>query len=200
MGEALAVDAAWLFAAFLVLAVLAAALIATRRILLDHSGGTVECGLRRPGGSWRLGLAAYRRDELRWYHAFGVLLTPAEVLNRSTLAVTSRRLASPAETASFGEDAVVVECRDGAAAGAVELAMSEAALTGFLAWLEAAPPGFYQPGLPGLSARAGCRRRQDSTGRPGSARRPGEPRRLTLPARLPQQVPVGAVRHPGEDE
>ena len=28
-------------------------------------------------------------------------------------------------------------------AGSVELAMSEAALTGFLSWLEAAPPGSY---------------------------------------------------------
>jgi hypothetical protein len=36
---------------------------------------------------------------------------------------------------------VVVECSTGADAGQVELAMSEGALTGFLAWLEAAPRG-----------------------------------------------------------
>ncbi len=142
MGTALAVDAAWLFAAFLIVVLLAAAALAFRRILLDRGGGTVECGLRRPGGSWRLGVAAYRLDELRWYQAFGVLLTPAEVLDRSTLSIVSRRQASPAETASLGAGTVVVECRDGSN-GTVELAMSEAALTGFLAWLEAAPPGFY---------------------------------------------------------
>jgi hypothetical protein len=149
LGKALAVDAAWLFAAFLALAVLAACLIAARRILLDRGGGTVDCGLRRPGRPWRLGVAAYRPDELRWYHAFGILLSPAEVLDRATLAVVSRREASPAEAASFGEDAVVVECRGGDGQ-VVELAMSEAALTGFLAWLEAAPPGFYRQGLAGL--------------------------------------------------
>ncbi len=153
MGERLAVDAVWLFAAFLIIVVLAAGAIAVRRILLDRGGGTVECGLRRPGGPWRLGVAAYRLDELRWYQAFGVLLTPSEVLERGTLAVVGRRVASPAEVASLGEGTVVVECRggNGSGSGPVELAMSEAALTGFLAWLEAAPPGFYQglSGLPG---------------------------------------------------
>jgi hypothetical protein len=42
---------------------------------------------------------------------------------------------------------VVVECvigdADPGGADRVELAMSDAALTGFLAWLEAAPPGSY---------------------------------------------------------
>ena len=151
MGERVAVDAVWLFAAFLIAVVLAAGVIAVRRILLDRGGGTVECGLRRPGGSWRLGVAAYRLDELRWYQAFGVLLTPSEVLDRGTLSVVSRRRASPAEAAGLGEGTVVVECRGGNGDGPLELAMSEAALTGFQAWLEAAPPGSYQglSGLPG---------------------------------------------------
>lgn len=153
MGTALAVDAVWLFAAFLIVVLLAAFLIAARRILLDRGGGTVDCGLRRPGGSWRLGVASYRPEELRWYHAFGVLLSPAEVLDRASLSILSRRHVDPAEAASFGEDTVVIECHGGNGAGTVELAMSEAALTGFLAWLEAAPPGFYQPGLPGLPDR-----------------------------------------------
>ena len=170
MGTALAVDAAWLFAAFLILAVLAAFLIAARRILLDRGGGTVDCGLRRPGGSWRLGVAAYRPEELRWYHAFGVLLTPAEVLDRATLSIVSRRLASPAEAARIGEDTLVIECRGGDGAGTVELAMSEAALTGFLAWLEAAPPGFYR-GVSILTAGP----------RPGPGPRRSRPRSCGLP-------------------
>ncbi len=63
---------------------------------------------------------------------------------------------------SIGAGTVVVECRagrdgdgrdaggviaPGAAPRTVELAMSEEALTGFLAWLEAAPPRY----LSGLS-------------------------------------------------
>ena len=91
MSKTLALDAAWIFAAFLIVVVLAAAGIAVRRILLDRGGGTVECGLRRPGGTWRLGVAAYGADELRWYNGVGVLLTPEETLSRQTLSVTSRR-------------------------------------------------------------------------------------------------------------
>ena len=50
MGGALALDAAWLFAAFLIILVLVAAGIAARRFLLERGGGTVECGLRRGNG------------------------------------------------------------------------------------------------------------------------------------------------------
>jgi hypothetical protein len=144
MTTALALDAAWIFAAFLVIVVLGAAGIATRRILLDRGGGTVECGLRRPGGLWRLGVAAYGADELRWYDGVGVLLTPEQILSRRTLAVTGRRQADPAEAVRLGPGMVVVDCRAGDDPDIIELAMGEAALTGFLAWLEAAPPGSYQ--------------------------------------------------------
>src|SRR5262249_61228935 len=76
MSTAIALDAAWIFAAVLVVIVFGATGLAIRRMLLDRGGGTVECGLRRPGGTWRLGVAAYEEDELRWYDAVGVLLTP----------------------------------------------------------------------------------------------------------------------------
>src|SRR5437773_11929232 len=102
MSETLALDAAWIFAVFLVVVVLAAAAMAGRRILLDRGGGTVECGLRRPGGTWRAGVAAYGADELRWYNGVGVLLTPEEVLSRRTLSTTSRRYADSAEAVSLG--------------------------------------------------------------------------------------------------
>jgi hypothetical protein len=144
MSKALALDAAWIFAAFLIVVVLAAAGIAGRRILLDRGGGTVECGLRRAGGTWRLGVAAYGADELRWYNGVGVLLTPEEVLSRRTLSVTSRREAGPAEAVSLGRGMVVIACQAGESPDTIELAMGESALTGFLAWLEAAPPGSYE--------------------------------------------------------
>jgi Protein of unknown function (DUF2550) len=144
MSKALALDAAGIFAAFLIVVVLAAAGIAGRRILLDRGGGTVECGLRRPGGIWRLGVAAYGADELRWYDGVGVLLTPEETLTRRTLTVESRRDADAAEAVRLGEGMVVVACHDGESPDTVELAMGESALTGFLAWLEAAPPGSYE--------------------------------------------------------
>jgi hypothetical protein len=143
MSETLALDAAWIFAVFLIIVVLAAVALAGRRILLDRGGGTVECGLRRPGGTWRLGVAAYGADELRWYNGVGVLLTPEEVLSRRALSITSRRDADAAEAVSLGPGMVVVTCQAGESADTIELAMGEAALTGFLAWLEAAPPGSY---------------------------------------------------------
>ncbi len=164
MGGALALDAAWLFAAFLVILILAAAGIAARRFLLERGGGTVECGLRKGNGAWRLGLASYQREELCWYGVFRVSMRPEETFPRRDLTVVSRRLPSDAEAASLGPGMIVLECQlgegssggdvgPGAGAGAgpgagragntVELALAESALTGLLSWLEAAPPGSH---------------------------------------------------------
>jgi Protein of unknown function (DUF2550) len=144
VAGALAFDAAWLFAALLLILVLIASGIAARRFLLERGGGTVDCGLRRTAGhgAWRLGVASYQGDQLCWYHLFGILLRPALELQRRTLTVTSRREATATESASLGPGMVVVECEVGGG-HRVELAMSDPALTGFLAWLEAAPPGSY---------------------------------------------------------
>jgi hypothetical protein len=142
VGGALALDAAWLFAAFLVILILAAAGIAARRFLLERGGGTVECGLRKESGSWRLGVASYQREDLCWFRIFGLSMRPDEVFPRYDLTVVSRRLPSDAEAASLGPGRIVVECKFGEA-GTVELAFGEAALTGLLAWLEAAPPGSH---------------------------------------------------------
>ena len=113
MGEGLALDAAWLLAAFLVILLLVAAGIAGRRFLLERGGGTVECGLRRQNGSWRLGVARYRGEELRWYGVFGLSVRPDEIFPRRDLAVVSRRSPTEAEAASLGPGMIVVECRLG---------------------------------------------------------------------------------------
>ena len=130
-------DAVWIFAVVLALIVLAAAVLATRRYLLERNGGTVECALRWPArsGAWRL----------------GVLLRPEHVFHRRALSVVSRHPADPSETVTLGADRIVVEVLSkppaddsGSPAGEhVELAMTEQALTGFLAWLEASPPGSH---------------------------------------------------------
>jgi hypothetical protein len=141
-GGRVALDAGWLLLVILILALASATGIAARRTLIERGGGTVECGLRRVGDRrWRLGLAAYQPGELRWYPAFGFRLRPGEAFARHALTVVSRRPADPVEETSIGSGAVVVECDTGQAAARIELALSEDALTGFLAWLEAAPPG-----------------------------------------------------------
>jgi hypothetical protein len=142
-GGRLALDAGWLLVIVLAIALVGAVGIAARRTLIERGGGSVECGLRRARDRrWRLGLAAYQPDELRWYPIFGLRLRPVEVFARRTLSVVSRRPAEAVEMTRVGSGAVVVECDTGeGAARRVELALSDDALTGFLAWLEAAPPG-----------------------------------------------------------
>jgi hypothetical protein len=149
VGGGLAYDAAWLLAAFLVVLVLAAAAIAARRFALERGGGTVEAGLRKGSGRWRLGLASYQREELHWFGVFGISMRPDEIFPRRDLTLVSRRLPSQAETASLGPGMIVVECQlgegipDSTPGSTVELALAESALTGLLSWLEAAPPGSH---------------------------------------------------------
>ena len=143
-GGQLALDAGWLLALVLLVAVACASVIAARRTLIERGGGSVDCGLRRGRGRrrrWRLGLAAYRPDELAWYPVFGVRLRPQQVFDRRSLSVVARRPADPVEVTSLGPGTMVVECETGSGDAHIELALGEDALTGFLAWLEAAPPG-----------------------------------------------------------
>ena len=145
MGEALALDAAWLFVGLLILLVLAAAGIAARRFLLERGGATVECGLRRRGPkirSWRLGLASYQLDEFRWYGIFGVSMRPEQTFPRRDLAVVARRPPTEEEVTILGPGRIVAECQLGAST-TIDLALAESALTGLLAWLESAPPGSH---------------------------------------------------------
>lgn len=152
-SSALAFDAAWALGTVVLVLVLAAVVLALRRFLIERGGGTVECGLRKPGGvsadqpashhgRWRLGVAAYQLDELRWYSAFGISARPAYTFGRRSLSVVSRRRPDPEEAVSLGPDRVIVQCRL-SSDETFELALAESALTGLLAWLEAAPPGSH---------------------------------------------------------
>jgi hypothetical protein len=172
VGGALAFDAAWIFAAFILLLILAAAFLAARRYLLERGGGTVECGLRREPGPWRLGVASYQLEELHWFSAFGISSRPEESFPRRDLTVVSRREPDEAEVASLGPGRVIVECRL-SSGDTVELALAESALTGLLAWLEAAPPGSHL-GMVSLIAFSRARH-QASTARPRVLGWPGGP-------------------------
>jgi hypothetical protein len=142
LGEALALDAAWLFAALLIVLVAAAAGIAARRFVLERRGATVECGLRVSESAWRLGVASYQGDEFCWYRVFGLSMRPQRSFARRDLTVVSRRPVTDAEVSILGPGRVVAECQV-ADSGPVDLALAEPALTGLLAWLEAAPPGSH---------------------------------------------------------
>jgi hypothetical protein len=149
LGEALALDAVWFFAAFLILLVLVASGIAARRFLLERGGATVECGLRQRGRSWRLGVASYQLDEFCWFGIFGFSMRPQRTFPRRDLAVVARRPPTEEEVSILGPGRIVAECQlGGSASGTVDLALAESALTGLLAWLESAPPGSHLDVIP----------------------------------------------------
>lgn len=93
----------------------------------------------RQGRGWSYGIAQYENDRIDWYRIFSYAYRPAAVLTRKDLEVVARRDAEGNEELALFPGWTIVECRFGA--GLVELAMSPDALTGFLSWLEAAPPG-----------------------------------------------------------
>jgi hypothetical protein len=145
LGEHLALDAGGVLAAAFLLVVVVFAIMSLRRFLFERRGGTVECSLRilvadgRPG-VWRLGLGRYKGDELHWHRVFGFRRRPRQVIHRRGLVISNRRRPTRHEQEAMTPDSAIIEVRDGDLV--VELAMGGAALTGFLAWLEAAPPGF----------------------------------------------------------
>ena len=137
---AVVLDAAGLVALALVLV---AVYLVVRRRLLARNGGTFDLSVRvrahRSGRGWVLGVGRYNADALEWFRIFSLSMRPARTYRRPLLEVGARRTAEGAEEYALYDDAIVVDCRYGDQP--VELAMTDAALTGLLAWLEAAPPG-----------------------------------------------------------
>jgi hypothetical protein len=64
---------------------------------------------------------------------------PRRVLSRREIAVQGRRQPDGVERLTMPADWVVVRCAD--RRSSVEIAMARTTLTGFLSWIEAAPPG-----------------------------------------------------------
>jgi Protein of unknown function (DUF2550) len=93
----------------------------------------------RDGRGWSYGIAQYGADRVDWYRIFSYAFRPAAVLTRRELEVVGRRDPEGTEELALFPGWTILDCRLGA--GYAELALSEDALTGFLSWLEAAPPG-----------------------------------------------------------
>jgi hypothetical protein len=122
--------------------------LVVRRRWIARSGGTFDLSLRdaqhraRPdkvGRGWVLGVGRYSGDDLEFFRIFSVSPRAMRVLDRGDLRFQSQRAPDGAEAhALYAGHVVVVLERD---EGPLELAMASDALTGFQAWLEAAPPG-----------------------------------------------------------
>jgi hypothetical protein len=126
-----------------------------RRRLIQRPGGTFDCSLRVAppesaespaagtatpcGKGWVYGVARYSGDRVEWFRVFSYAPRPRRVLDRPAIEVMGRREPQGSEELALLSDAVVLSCVHRGTR--LELAMSDDALTGFLAWLEAAPPG-----------------------------------------------------------
>jgi hypothetical protein len=108
-----------------------------RRFLLSGLGAVTMW--LRPDGSprWSVGVAWYGGDTLLWYRALSLSVRPQRRMQRAGFSVESRRPAARQDLA-LPVDAVVLACRT--CAGVQELAMDPATVTGFLSWVESAPP------------------------------------------------------------
>ena len=126
-----------LIAVGLLLVALVAAFLLRRRFLLSGLGAVTMW--LRPTGSprWSVGVAWYGGDSLLWYRALSLSVRPQQRLCRAEFRVQGRRRAG-AEDVALPDDVVVLSCAT--AAGPRELAMDPSTVTGFLSWVESAPP------------------------------------------------------------
>jgi len=116
---------------------LVVAFLLRRRFLLSGLGA-VTMWLRPTGSTrWSVGVAWYSGDALLWYRAVSLSVRPQHRLCRAELRVGERRRARPDDVA-LPPDVVVLSCAT--AAGPRELAMDPSTVTGFLSWVESAPP------------------------------------------------------------
>lgn len=155
-----------LFGAVVAVGLLGLFVFGLRRRLIQRSGGTFDCSLRlrmppeeaaaapvadraeaddavdgpEPSGKgWVFGVARYSGDRIEWFRVFSYAPRPRRVLERAEIEVVHRRTPRGEEEMALLSGAVVLTCSH--RGSRLELAMSDDALTGFLAWLEAAPPG-----------------------------------------------------------
>jgi hypothetical protein len=138
----------WIGLGVLILLV-AIAVLFVRRALVTRSGGIIRLNVRvstfLDGRGWSPGFARFADDELRWYRMFSFAIRPKRVLSRRGLAVERRRLPEGQERLSMPADWIILRLTSHHAP--VEIAMARSTVTGFLSWIEAAPPGAVSPRL-----------------------------------------------------
>ena len=126
------------------LAVAALVALPLRRRWLAREGGLFECSVTAPGGGWTLGMARYNAETLEWFPFFSYSLRPRKSFLRDEVRVVTSRDPDAAEALALYAGQRVVELEE-RVPGAPDsrrwaIAMADDSLTGFLSWLEAAPP------------------------------------------------------------
>jgi Protein of unknown function (DUF2550) len=131
----------WIGIGFLILLAFVAVLF-IRRALMARAG-TIKLNLRvstmLDGRGWSPGFGRFAGDELRFYRMFSLAIRPKRRISRHGLVVERRRKPEGQELMSMPADWVILRCLSHHAP--VEIAMAKSTVTGFMSWLEAAPPG-----------------------------------------------------------
>jgi uncharacterized protein DUF2550 len=140
------VDLSMVLGALLGVVAFVLAWLVVRRLRLLRSGG-VHVALRTrlddSGKGWKLGVGRYHGDEFAWFRVLSLRRGPDRVIRRHGLEIAHRREPVAPESYNMPVDAWVLRFRNRKDGNGleVEMAMGPDALTGFLSWLESAPPG-----------------------------------------------------------
>lgn len=118
--------------------------LSARRRYLARGGSTFDLSVntRRPASTargWTLGVGRYTDNELEWFRTFSLGWRPRYRFRRGRVELVNRRDPAGAEAFALHAGHTIAECRTDS--GNVQLGLSPESLTGFLAWLESAPPG-----------------------------------------------------------
>ncbi|NIJ10887.1 hypothetical protein FHU38_001231 [Saccharomonospora amisosensis] len=116
---------------------------ALRWLRMRRLGG-VSVALRwqpdRERSGWHLGIGRYQGEEFVWYRVWSLRTGPDRVFRREHLQVANRREPVGNESYAVPAGSTVLRCGSDRQEP-IEIAMGPGALTGFLSWLESAPPG-----------------------------------------------------------
>lgn len=122
-------------------------LLVLRRLRLLRLGGvhvSIRTRIDDSGKGWHLGVGRYQGDGFAWFRAFSLRAGPNLMIHRDGLEITGRRDPERSEipVMPHGSRILRVTAADDTE---YEIAMGPDALTGFLSWLESAPPGRRLP-------------------------------------------------------
>lgn len=121
-------------------------LLVLRRLRLLRMGGVhvaIRTRVDDSGKGWHLGVGRYQGDEFTWFRAFSLRAGPNLVIRRDGLEIAERRDPERAEMPVMPTGARILQTTAGETR--IEIAMGPDTLTGFLSWLESAPPGRRLP-------------------------------------------------------
>ena len=125
-------------------------LLLFRQLILRRRGASVHCalrvGVRVSTHGWHTGVARYTGEDLEWFRSLSLSYQPHHTFVRRSIEIGARRYPHGAEMFSVPHGAAIIDCdvitRQGVRLD-VEVAMSEAATTGLLAWIESSAPGAH---------------------------------------------------------